>query len=112
MYTSFGDRILLLRKKKKLTQEQLAQKIGIPVKELADYEGDAAFPPFNIAVKIADVLDISLDFLACRIDEQPNMKWIKWAGDIDSLSDRTKEVLYAAVDALINYDKVKNIYKS
>lgn len=111
MYISFGDRITLLRKKKKLTQDQLADQVGISAKELSQYEEDSASPPLNIAIRIADVLDTSLDFLACRVDEQPSLQLLKWSAEIDDLSDQTKNVLFEALDAIINYDKVKGVYR-
>jgi transcriptional regulator with XRE-family HTH domain len=110
MYISFGDRITLLRKKKKLTQEQLAEQVGISAKELSEYESDAASPPLNVAIRIADILDTSLDFLACRVDEQPSLQLLKWSAEIDDLSDSTKEVLFEAIDVQIRQDKVKEIY--
>ena len=110
MYISFGDRITLLRKKKKLTQEQMAEQVGISTKELSDYEGDADFPPLNVAVKIADILDTSLDFLACRVDEQPSHQLLKWSAEIDGLTDSTKKTLFYTIDVLIRQDKVKNVY--
>ena len=111
MYTSFGDRILLLRKKNKLTQEQLAQKIGISVKELADYEGDVAFPPFNVAVKIADVLDVSLDFLACRIDQPIEARFLQRVIDIQNMSDEHMNMTVDVMDMLIRDDKRMKINK-
>lgn len=110
MYISFGDRITLLREKKKLTQDQLAKQVGISAKELSDYEDDAASPPLNVAVRIADILDTSLDFLACRVDEQPSLQLLKWSAEIDGLSNRTKEVFFEAIDVLIRQNKVKEIY--
>lgn len=112
MYISFGDRITLLRKKKKLTQEQLAEQVGISAMELSDYEGDAASPPLKVAVRIADTLDTSLDFLACRVDEQPSLQLLKWSAEIDNLSDSTKKVMFEAIDVLIRQDKVKEIYNT
>lgn len=111
MYISFGDRITLLRKKKKLTQEQLAEQVGISAKELSEYEGDAASPSLNVAIQIADILDTSLDFLACRVDDQPSLQLLTWSAEIDSLSDKTKNVLFEALDAIINFDKAKGLYR-
>jgi transcriptional regulator with XRE-family HTH domain len=110
MYTSFGDRLILLRKKKNLTQEQLAQKAGITVKELASFESDTVSPSFNVAVKLADVLDVSLDFLACRIDQQVDAKWLSMAGDIQGMSKENQHAVNELIDAFINYNKVKSIY--
>ncbi|MCF8226735.1 MAG: helix-turn-helix transcriptional regulator [Bacteroidales bacterium] len=71
-------------------------------KELSDYEEDDASPPLNIAIRIADILDTSLDFLACRVDEQPSLQLLKWSAEIDGLTDQTKNVLFEALDAIIN----------
>ncbi len=110
MYISFGDRVILLRKKRKLSQEQLAKKLDIPVKDLAEYENDKVSPPLNVAVRLADILDTSLDFLVCRIDDQPSNLLLKWSTEIDGLSDRSWEVLFEAMDAIINSDKLKDLY--
>lgn len=77
MKLNFGDRILLLRKKKNLSQKQLADQLGIVPTELASWENDTAFPQYKQLLKLADILDISLDFLTCRIEEQPDMEWIQ-----------------------------------
>lgn len=97
MYISFGDRVILLRKKKKLNQEQLAKKLDIPVKNLADYEDGKVSPPLNIAARLADILDTSLDFLACRIDDQPSTLLLKWSTEIDKLSDHRLSTKLATV---------------
>ncbi len=109
MYISFGDRITLLRKKKKLSIEQLAQQLDISVKDLAVYESDTVSPPLNVAVRISDALDTSLDFLACRVDEQPSIQLLKWSAEIDGLSNQSNHVLFEAIDAIITYDKTKKI---
>jgi len=106
----FCDRVGLLRKKKKLRQEQLAKKYSIPVKYLTEYEDDKVSPTLNIAVRVADILDTSLDFLACRIDDQPSSLLLKWSAEIDRLSDHSREVLFEAMDAIINSDKLKDLY--
>lgn len=111
MYISFGDRIILLRKKKSLSQEQLAEKVGISAKDLSEYEGDVASPPLNVAIRIADILDTSLDFLACRVDEQPNLQLLKWSAEIDDLSHSTKKTLFYTIEVLIRQDKVKDLYE-
>lgn len=110
MYTSFGDRLILLRKQNNLTLEQLAQKAGITVEELASYEGDKVSPAFNITVKLADALDISLDFLACRIDQHVDAKWLSMAVDIQQMTEKNQHAVIELIDAFINYNKVKNIY--
>ncbi|MBN2910803.1 helix-turn-helix transcriptional regulator [Polycladomyces sp. WAk] len=66
----FGDRIALLREKAGLTQEQLAQKIGISRAALAKYEKSRREPDFETLDKIADFFNVSVDYLLGRNKER------------------------------------------
>jgi transcriptional regulator with XRE-family HTH domain len=61
---TFGERIAHLRKESGLTQEQLAQKIGVSRQSIQKYESDRADPRLLLATCMADVLGVSLDYLA------------------------------------------------
>lgn len=51
------------RKKKKMTQEQLAEKVGVSVKTIANWENDAAMPTLENCKKLRSVFEITLDYL-------------------------------------------------
>lgn len=55
-----GTKIRELRKAKKLTQEQLAEMIGIDDKHLSRIENGYHSPKYNIMQKLARVLDFNL----------------------------------------------------
>lgn len=57
-----NSNIKFLRKKKNLTQESLAQALGISRSKLAGYELTIT-PPLDILVKIAEYFNVSLDIL-------------------------------------------------
>lgn len=57
-----NSNIKFLRKKKNLTQESLAQALGISRSKLAGYELSIT-PPLDILVKIAEYFNVSLDIL-------------------------------------------------
>lgn len=59
----FGNNIKLLRKAKKLTQAQLAEKLGINRATLASYEEGRAEPRFDSLKRIASFFKISIDEL-------------------------------------------------
>lgn len=59
-----GKKIKNARKKLKLTQRKLSEITGIHYNTIAHYEGDRTEPPLSYAVKIADALGISLNYLA------------------------------------------------
>ena len=111
MKLTFGDRLMLLRKKQNLTKEQLSIRMTIPKQEVADWENENAFPSFHQLIQLANLLDTSLDFLTCRINEQPNKQWMEWASEIDLLSQNSREALFYAIQAVINVDKMDRIYK-
>lgn len=59
-----GKRIRILRKKKKLTQEGLAEKIKIHVSTLGRIERGESNPPLHTLNKIANALGVSLKDIA------------------------------------------------
>lgn len=63
MSVKFGDRIQQARKEKSLSREELAEKIGTSGPIIGRYERGDMMPSVEIATKIADALDVSLDFL-------------------------------------------------
>lgn len=58
-----------LRKKKGLTQQQLAEKVGISNVSLSNYERGAQMPDLNTLARIAVELDVSTDILLGISDE-------------------------------------------
>lgn len=58
-----GNRIRKIRKEKYLTQFTLAEEIGVSPNFLGDVERGVKSPSLETIVCIANVLDVSLDFL-------------------------------------------------
>lgn len=70
----FGMRLKELRKKKRITQEQLAQIIGVERSSIGKYEGKGqVIPSDDVKTKIAEYFDVSIDYLLGRTDT-PNEK--------------------------------------
>lgn len=57
---TLGERIKLERKKKGITQKQLAEKINKGFSTVQKYEIDVITPPLDMIQKIADALEISV----------------------------------------------------
>ncbi|WP_430106021.1 helix-turn-helix domain-containing protein [Paenibacillus validus] len=64
----YGDRIAILREKSALTQEELANKLGISRASLSHYENNRREPDFNTTLKIANFFQVSTDYLIGRAD--------------------------------------------
>ena len=60
---SMGSRILEARTRKGLTQESLAEKIGVTKGAIANYENSVSFPKVDILFKLFDALDVDANFL-------------------------------------------------
>lgn len=63
---SLGKRIALLRNKKNITQEHLANALGIARATIAMYETDKREPDNTNLKKIADFFGVSIDYLLGR----------------------------------------------
>ena len=60
---SLPARLITLRKDRGLTQQQMADTIGIHVNSLKKYESGQAQPSLDVLKKIALALNVSTDFL-------------------------------------------------
>jgi transcriptional regulator with XRE-family HTH domain len=63
MSVKFGDRIMQACEKKELSREERAEKIGTPGPIVDRYECVDMMPSIATATKIAEALEVSLDFL-------------------------------------------------
>lgn len=59
----FKDNLLFLRKKKRLTQGQLGDKLGVGRTTITNYEAGLSEPSYEILNQIATILDVSLSEL-------------------------------------------------
>lgn len=63
--TEFGERLTDIRKEKGLTQQELADKMGVSVKTINKYENDNDKDlSFFVVKKLASILNVSIDYLA------------------------------------------------
>lgn len=62
----FGDNIKRLRKNKGLKQQEIAELLGIKRNTYSDWENGKTEPSFENLVKLADLLEVSLDWLFGR----------------------------------------------
>lgn len=64
----FGKRLREMRMKHNLTQQNMADMLNIALRSYQCYETGTRNPSFDLLIKIADILDTSIDFLLCRDD--------------------------------------------
>jgi transcriptional regulator with XRE-family HTH domain len=60
---SFGQRLTQARKRKALSQEQLGEMTDTDKRIISRYETDKTLPSIDVAKKMANALEVSLDYL-------------------------------------------------
>lgn len=63
MSIDFGNRLKIVREEKGFKREYIAQKIGTSAAIIGRYERGERTPSVDIAKKIAEALEVSLDYL-------------------------------------------------
>lgn len=69
MSTPFEKRLLSTRKLRDFNQDELAKKAGLPSTAVSHFESGARKPSFDNLRKLADALEVSIDYLMGRTDE-------------------------------------------
>ena len=60
---SLGNKLAQARKKQNLTQEQLAERLGVTRQAVSRWESGAAWPETDKLVRMAQILEVSCDYL-------------------------------------------------
>ncbi len=64
----FSKRLNQTRKSKGFTAQKMADQLGLALRSYQFYEAGKRSPSLNTLVQIADILNVSTDYLLCRDD--------------------------------------------
>lgn len=101
---TMGDRIKETRKKQKLTQEQLAERLDISVEFIGQIERGLKLPSMQVFIKIIEALNVSADYLL-----RDSVSTGQLLGDnaigrkIEKLKPKQRIALEALIDTYIQY---------
>ena len=59
----FSEKLQLLRKNKGLTQEELAERLGVSRQAVAKWESGQVYPDIFNLIQISDLMNVSVDYL-------------------------------------------------
>ena len=105
-----GNKMMLQRKKKNLSQVALGKLIGTSGDVIGRYERGDITPSIGVVHKIADALEVSIDFLIGKSSVELDKETLKRLENIAALSDKDKEHLFALMDAFLRDNKAKAAY--
>ena len=89
---TFGDKLKSLRKGLKLTQQQLAERVGVAKSVVSYYEASERYPSYDVLVKLAHIFHVSTDYLL-------DVEKIRTL-DVSDLTEDDIMVLQTVADAL------------
>lgn len=101
------------REAKGWNQSELADKSGVSRVMIGKYERGEAVPSIDGAKKIADALDVTLDYLVgVGTNAKLDKKTVKRLHDIELLEDNKRDVLFDLIDTYIRDAKIRKAHTS
>ena len=92
----FDDRLRNARQRLGYTQRQVAEKAQINIASYSAYENDKSIPPLDIALRIADALETSLEVLCGRKEA---------SGKLETLGDIARCIIHLGSE--INFGGIR-----
>ena len=91
---NMGNKLKNLRKQKRLTQKQVADRIGLAISAVSSYEARTRYPSYDVLIKLARIYHVSTDYLLGMTDKKEL--------DISGLKDDEVEAISQLVNILKN----------
>ena len=107
---SFGSRLLEARKNKGISQEELAKFLGTKGPAIGRYERDEMKPSIEVAAKMADYLDVSLDYLVGKTDVKLDSKTMNRILEVQNLKQDMRDKIFDYIDLVIRDAKTRQAY--
>lgn len=107
---TFGERITHQRKQKKWSQDELAKRIGTSAPIIGRYERDEIKPSIEVAARIADELEVTIDYLVNGTAVLLDKKDLKRLQDLQKLSEEDRKHILSTMDALLRDAKARKAY--
>jgi transcriptional regulator with XRE-family HTH domain len=111
----FPQRLRQLRMARKITQTRVAELLAVSPRVYTRWENGGATPQFATVVRIADILNVTLDELAGRQDASTgdarihNPELHRLYQKVDHLSDEDQKALVIVLDSLVKRSKVSRV---
>lgn len=110
MENNVGKKILEVRTRRNLTQEELAEKVGSVPSYISNIERKNKCPSLSLLRKIVKELDTSYDYLLMddfEMDKKLEIKYKEMFKEIKKLDEHTQQEFFNLADSIIR--SFKNI---
>lgn len=110
---NIGERLIRLRKEKGWSQNELAKMIGTSGPIIGRYERGEMVPSVEVAKKLADAFETTLDYLVDETGKQAEIKdkaMLNRVVEIEHLDQEDKNTILRVIDSLLRDAKAKKAY--
>jgi transcriptional regulator with XRE-family HTH domain len=108
--SEFSKRLRQQREQLSYSQSRLAKEVGVHHSIIGRYEREEIKPSIDVAAKIADALNVTLDYLLGKSNEMVlDKKNLQRLSDIEQLPEDDKKHIFYAIDGLIKAAILKSI---
>jgi len=101
--------------KKKWTQAELSEKIGVKQKQISAYETGTNLPSAEVLIRISEAFDVSLDYLAFEARgksakiEVKNRELLRYFEAIDDYNEDERMLVKNMLNLVVMKHKFQNI---
>ena len=85
-----GEKLRSLRIEKKLTQKQVADRIGLAISAVSSYESGSRYPSYDALIKLSRIFHVSTDYLL-GLSATSTL-------DISSLNEEEINIVYSLIE--------------
>ena len=105
-----GQNIMLTRRAKKLSQGALGKLIGSSGDVIGRYERNEIRPSIEVASKIADILEVSIDYLIGRTKIKLDQEALNRLEGIAELPEENKKFVFRLLDMALRDCRSQRTY--
>jgi len=109
---TIGEHIALIRKRKGISQSALGKQAGTSGDIIGRYERGVMTPSIDVIIKIADTLEVSIDYLVGKTDLELDKETLSRLNDIAKLPEENKRFVFNMLDMALRDFKAKQAYSS
>ncbi len=110
---NIGGTITELRKSKGWSQNQLANQVNVSREIVGRYERNDAVPSIEVAKRLADAFEVSLDQLVGEgINVSFDKKAMRRLKELEELEEGKKQTLFDLIDTYIRDAKTRQTYSA
>lgn len=92
-----------------MSQDDLAKMLGTKRPTIGRYERDEMKPSIEVAAKMAQILDVWLDWIVGHTDLELDGKMIERIEEVTQMKPKDKEHVFAMLDSFIKQNKLHNV---